>query len=360
MAGEIKSLEIFGAGTWTPGNSKVPVVVTETDLDHIAEAFTALQGTNIVKPHLKLGHDDAQKWFGQRNGIPTLGWIDRVWRQGSKLMADISNVPDALISMIKERRYHNVSAEVYPPGVIEHGGRTFGHVLSAVAVLGTEMPAVQDLAGLASALFANQFSAAEAVGATVAFTPSQGREPAMFTQEQVDALISAAVAKAVTEKATEFSGKVADAKTELAAAVSRAEVAEAKLTTLSHDFAKREAEALVNAAIHSGKLLPRQKDMALAFMSTPNLMVKFGGAEKSAAELFGEFINSFGAQVDLKEKGSGKHGQDKPGEFATAAQELAAAIEEVRAGDPKLEYMAARNAVFAKDPDLKGRYAAGE
>src|SRR5690606_30682287 len=91
-----------------------------------------------------------------------------------------------------------------PPGQVEHNGKKFGHVLYAVAVLGTEMPAVSDLAGLAAALYSQQFS-------TTALTPitfTQGNQSAMFTQEQVDALIDAAVKKAVDATKGEFTAKV--------------------------------------------------------------------------------------------------------------------------------------------------------
>src|SRR5688572_19598529 len=109
MAGTIQRLEIFGAGTHNAVTGKV--TITENDLDNIVTAFDAFKGTNLVRPHLKLGHTDAQKWFGQKDGIPALGWIDKVWREGRNLLADIRDVPDALIDMFRQGRYHNVSAE---------------------------------------------------------------------------------------------------------------------------------------------------------------------------------------------------------------------------------------------------------
>lgn len=353
MAGTIRNLEIFGAGTWNASTGKV--TITEGNLDEIVSSFSALQGTNIVKPHLKLGHNDAQKWFGQKDGVPTLGWIDRVWRHGKKLLADVSNVPDALIEMIKAGRFHNVSAELFPPGAIEKDGTKFGHVLSAVAVLGTEMPAVKDLAGLASALFAEQFSSSSAAKPIAV----NYQETSMFTQEQVDSLISAAVQKAVGDTSAKFSDQVKDLSAQITVLTSRAETAEGALIKAQDDAANADAIRIVDDAIKAGKLLPKQKDFALAFMTGIKGPVKFGTGEKTPAKLFQEFLEASGSQVDTKERGNG-NGGNEVGKFASPAQEVDHKVGQVRAKDSKISYSDAMQAVFAADPDLKDRYAAAQ
>lgn len=361
MAGEIKRLEIFAAGSWKPGNGKAAWTVSESDLDSIVGAFSDLSGTNIVKPHLKLGHAEAQKWFGQKVGVPTLGWVDRVWREGAKLFADISNVPDALLAMIKGKQYHNVSAEIYPPGVIEHNGKTFGHVLSAIALLGAEMPAVKDLAGLAAALYNEAPPSPEK--APVTYT--QGNNIAMFTQEQLDALIEAERHKVRTAVTGEFTAQVADLTTQVAAQTNRAVAAETKLSAQAAAFAEQEGTNLIDAAIKAGKLLPAQRDGALAFMKNMSSVGKFGDGGEPASVQFAKFLGTFGAQVPLGEKGSGKHSQDKgqdAGTFATAAQEVDSRVQEKLKADPtkKLTYSDAMADVLAADDDLKQRYGKGE
>jgi hypothetical protein len=356
MPGVINRLEIFGAGTWTPSNGQ-KVTVTENDLDEMVASFHQLGGTNIVKPHLKLGHTDAQKWFGQKVGVPTLGWITRVWREGKKLFADIMDVPDALLEMIKQGRYHNVSAEVYGPGQIEHEGKKFGHVLSAVAILGTEMPAVKDLAGLASALYAHEFSS----GPVTPTTFTRGNGAAMFTQEQVDSLIAAAVTKAVSEATNVRSKEFSDLQAQVETLTKRAEGAEGKLTAQAADFAQKEAAAMVDGAIKAGKLLPKHRDMALAFATNMKGTMNFGGAEKSASELFAEFIGSLGPQVDQKERGSGKENSRGPTSFATAGHEVDhLAKEAVAASGGKVGYADAIKQVLDGNADLAARYAKGE
>jgi hypothetical protein len=355
MPGTINRLEIFAAGTWSPATGG-KMTITEAALDEMAAHFTELNGSNIVKPHLKLGHGDAQKWFGQGTGIPTLGWVDRVWREGSKLFADISNVPEALLEMIRLKRYHNVSIEMFTPGQIEFGGKKLGHVLSAIALLGTEMPAVKDLAGLANALFATPFSS-EVAAKPIEFT-AERNHPAMFTQEQVDSLIAAAVSKAVTDATAKFAADNASHAAELQVMTARAETAERTLATNAAEFAQREAVTTVDQAIKDGKLLPAQKDMALAFMSSVSGKVSFGGTEKPAKALFAEFLASFGKQVNLGEQGDGH----QPKDFANAAAEVDHLVRKRISADKsgKTDYATAFDAVRSENPTLMSRYAAGE
>lgn len=356
MAGTLKSLEIFAAGTWKPGNAKgKSVTVTEEHLDEMVESFNALKTTNIVKPHLKLGHDDAQKWFGQRNGVPTLGWIEKVWRQGNKLFADIGGIPDAVIDLIKQGRYHNVSAEIYSPGAVEHNGQKFGHVLSAVALLGAEMPAVKTLSGLAKALFQEQPLAYSDDVKPIIYTSQQ--EKAVFTQEQVDSLVDAAVQKAKEDIKGEFSAKVEELEAKVGDLTKRAEKAEQDASKYQEMAAYAEAEGIVDKAISEGKLLPKQKDAAMAFCKA-TAPLKFAEGEKSVAQLFQDFIGMAKPQIDVKEKANSS-GEERT-QFATVYQEVDYLVKEYQnknGGQKSVKYEDALTAVLNADAELKARYA---
>ncbi len=356
MPGTINRLEIFSAGTWQPGNGS-ELTFHESDLDQMVENFAALNGTNIVRPHLKLGHTEAQKWFGQSVGVPTLGWIDRVWREGKKLLADVSNVPNALLDMIRGHHYHNVSAEIFPSGAIEHEGKKFGPVLSAVALLGTEMPAVKDLAGLASALYADQFTA-KTSAAPIIF--NQEAPKGMFTQEQVDSLIAAAVSKAVGETKATYSEQLSSYTAQITTLTARAETAETRLSEQAATFAAAEMENLVNQSIKDGKLLPKQKDTVLGFAKSLTGTMNFGGGEKPAIDAFKEFLASFSTQVDTKERGSGRNNQQQAGAFASAAAELdSLANTAVQESAGKVNYGAAVRNILRENVELADRYAKG-
>jgi hypothetical protein len=351
MMASISNLEIFGAGTHNAQTGKV--IITEQDLDGIVEAFNALSGSNLVRPHLKLGHTDAQKWFGQKDGIPALGWIEKVWRVGSKLLANVKDVPSALIDLISQGRYHNVSAEVYMDAEIEYEGKKFNRVLSAVSLLGVEMPAVKDLAGLASALFQtgpiHQFSASKP-------TDMEKEAIGMFTQEQVESLVNAAVTKAVDEATQKFSAEVDDLKAKLEVSDKSREASAKELDAVKASAAQAEAKALVDGAIKDGKLLPKQREFALAFLGQKDNKLKFGDGEKSSAALFKDFLEAQGTVSDLTEKGSGKN---KKVEFSNAADEVDVKAKELLSADTtgKLTYQGAFNKVLTLDSDLKQRWA---
>ena len=343
----ISNLEIFGAGTHNASTGKV--TITEADLDAMVSAFNELPRT-IVKPHLKLGHTDAQKWFGQKDGIPSLGWIEKVWRVGTKLLANIADVPSALIDLIRQGRYHNVSAEVYQD--IDVDGKKYPAVLSAVSLLGVEMPAVKDLAGLASSLFTtgqiHQFSAKEPVELTM--------ETFMFTQEQVDSLIAAAVAKVTGEVKVEFEAKIEDLTAKVEVLEKAKNASEMELETVKAAAAQSEAIALVDAAIKEGKLLPKQRDFAVAALGAKDTKIKFGKDEKSMSLMFKEFMDSMGKVIDTSEQGSGKN---KKVEYSNAADEVHQKALGLVAADStgKLAYAAAFQKVLIAEPELKQQYA---
>lgn len=130
----INGVEIFSAGTW---NGKEHTIA---DLYAMCDSFSALKPGWI--PSLKLGHDDSQK-VAKSSGLPSVGWVDRVYVLGDKLMADFENIPDKVFQLIKKKAYRKVSCEIYYG--IKFGESTFSHVLGAVAFLGAELPGVMNL-----------------------------------------------------------------------------------------------------------------------------------------------------------------------------------------------------------------------
>jgi hypothetical protein len=366
----ISNLEIFSVGTHNASTGTI--VVEDGDLDQIVNAFTFLQNSNVVRPHLKLGHQEAQRFFGQTKGIPSLGWITRLWKSGGKLLADISDVPTVLIDLIKDKRFHNVSAEIiWGKDAVEHQGQKFSRVLSAVALLGVEMPAVKDLAGLANALMESGEPLPEFNNTVTNFQLAEGdiimpdkkgsdkNDIAMFSQEQLDQLVEASNAKVVADVEAQFTAKLEDSAKELQVMEDRAKQAESEISAIKTEFADKEATTIVDAAIKDGKLLPKQRDFALAALNASDTKVKFGedGEEKTMPEMFKEFLDAQGKVIDLSEQGSGKN---KRVEFSTAAEEVDYKVKEViqaTSGKDKLEYAAAMDQVLAEDDDLRLRYS---
>lgn len=123
----LEGIEIFAAGKHNGDE------YTEADLDAMVEAFGALD----FRPPLKAGH------VKDTPGMPALGWIDNLRREGSKLVADFIDMPDLVFNAIKDKLYNTVSAEVY--WNFERAGKKFHRALKAVALLGADIPAVANL-----------------------------------------------------------------------------------------------------------------------------------------------------------------------------------------------------------------------
>lgn len=140
----IPGIEIFAVGTWNGDKW------TEADLDQMVNNFQKTQ--KFLKPFLKLGHDEGQK-LAQNDGLPSLGTVDNLRRIGNKLVADFKNVPSKIFDLIKRKAYSRVSSEIFIN--LKIMGEKFGKTLKAVALLGGDTPAVQNLADI-MALYAEK------------------------------------------------------------------------------------------------------------------------------------------------------------------------------------------------------------
>jgi hypothetical protein len=145
-------MEVFAEGTWNG------VAYTKKDLDDMVKAFTALKGK--VDPPLKLGHADQQKFWPQKDGAPALGWVKELKHVGQKLVAVFTSVPKVIADLIQKGAYRKRSAEIYHDFKAPDK-KTYSRVLKAVALLGTDMPAVQTLDDIV-ALYAQEHGEGEA------------------------------------------------------------------------------------------------------------------------------------------------------------------------------------------------------
>ena len=124
---DLRGIEVFASGVHN-GDT-----YTEQDLDDIVAAARELDFT----PPLKAGHSEDKK------GMPALGWARNLRREGAKLLADFTDMPQLVYDAIKDKRYNTVSSEVY--WNLTRWAKTFRRALKAVALLGAEIPAVAGL-----------------------------------------------------------------------------------------------------------------------------------------------------------------------------------------------------------------------
>jgi hypothetical protein len=141
---ELKDFPFFKTGTH---NGKT---YSEIDLDRIVSNFYSLQPQ--VRPVLKLGHG-GQK-FLKDEGYPAAGWIDKIKKVGHVLYADVKNIPKRIYDLLKGKAYQRPSAEIYTD-FQDDKGQKYGLTLSAIALLGADIPAIKSLPDI-EALFNNE------------------------------------------------------------------------------------------------------------------------------------------------------------------------------------------------------------
>ncbi|MDZ4342343.1 MAG: hypothetical protein U1E51_07885 [Candidatus Binatia bacterium] len=132
----IKGVEIFATGTHNGDQ------YTQQDLDDMVAAFSSLD----FRPAIKVGHTKDSP------GSPAYGWVTNLKRVGEKLYADFESMHDSVVEAIRAKAYDRVSSEIYFN--LKRGAKTFRRALKAVALLGSEVPAVANLIPLHKMEFA--------------------------------------------------------------------------------------------------------------------------------------------------------------------------------------------------------------
>jgi hypothetical protein len=127
----LEGVEIFSEGIWNGDE------YTKKDLNSMVENFDETG----FQPPLKLGHNEEQPEM--LDGAPALGYVDKIYIDGKKLLANFVNLPKKVYEAIKRGNYKRVSSEIY--WNYKSDGKSLDRVLKAVALLGSEIPAVTNL-----------------------------------------------------------------------------------------------------------------------------------------------------------------------------------------------------------------------
>lgn len=144
---KIEGVEIFAKGTWTDSQGR-QMTFTDEDLDQMITNFDKVGAK--VRPFLKIGHQARSGYTDAQNQEGTgeeaaLGWVTRLWREGDKILADVSNVPRRLVQLAQAGAFPRVSSEITKVKDLAEGW-----ILRAVALLGQSPPAIDTLEGLAN------------------------------------------------------------------------------------------------------------------------------------------------------------------------------------------------------------------
>jgi phage I-like protein len=316
----IDSVPILRVGEGFPGTGCPPggCKFTIEHLDEVVEAYWATK--EALEPPIKLGHDENQALL-QEDGFPAAGWVSNLRRLGDRLLADLVNVPKQVADLIAAGAYHTVSAELLLN--YDLNGQKFPKILSGLALLGADLPAIDSLGGITALYQKLQLTAAE--GATIVLndinskpTVKPGEEPesvhkeddmddtairqALGLDEEAD--IVAAINGLRGQVATLTQTIQSDAPEKGEVAQLRTNLSEAQEVILRLDNEKNrenlelrqklhnlEAEARVEKAISAGRVTPALRPYALQF------------ALNNSDEEFGKMLKNL-PRVDLSERGS--------------------------------------------------------
>lgn len=335
--GNTLDAEIFAVGTW----NKVWKFSLK-DLKDIAANFSALSENHKVP--LKLGHNDQQPFT---DGQPALGWVTKVWVEGEKLMARFENVPNVIKQAFSQKMYRHVSVELDID--VEHKGKKYKYVLSAVALLGADTPAVNTLADLSTYLDGGERLAASrrevfsAVSGSREVSTEGDKE---MTEEQMNT----AIAKAVADQTAQF------AKTSEESAKVKAENEALKASLLKRDGEDKAAKvkmhresltAKLEQAVKNKVFTPAQRESAIKFMKMNEDSVL-----DLTADTVDEYIKINGGKVRMSNEQGHQTQQQSSGTSQDAGAELTAIAKKLQAENAHLTFATARNRAMEGNPEL--------
>ena len=318
--------EIFAVGLWNG------MEFTTGDLKMISNAFHTLKENHHVP--LKLGHNEDQPFS---DGQPALGWVDDVFVQGDKLIAKFVGVPEVVKNAIDAGLYRHVSIELDMS--VEHGGQMFPLVLSGVALLGADIPAVNNLEDL-SALMSRDDVHGERRASFTSIS-NQTRIQEMNEIERLKAEVDAGKAVIVTLTTDKTTAEAKALEFEAKDVNRQATDKKAKFTA--------EQKTLIvplDEMVKAEKISPAQRDtlMAEAVDDTSLATVKFTVARLS------EIVGDGEKTLPKDEKGKVKPTEKGDDDEKDITKVMLDRVQVLRAENPSMNFTQASNMVFAAHP----------
>ena len=146
----VENVELVSTGTWDASTGEV--TIQEADLHSM---INAALDEDMRDPVLKIGHKDG-RFATNNDGNPALGWVRNLRVEpnkngGKTLMGDYVSVPRSLADLIVGKPdtpapYRSRSVEIIWDVKNLKTGAKHPAVLTAVALLGEDLPAIQGLA----------------------------------------------------------------------------------------------------------------------------------------------------------------------------------------------------------------------
>lgn len=283
---DLKGIEIFAAGEWNGDKYSVE------DIDEIVSSFAETK--DFLKPYIKLGHNRDQRLL-KEDGLPAGGWIERLYRDGSKLIADIKSMPRKLADIVERGGYRRVSSEIFFN--IKVMGKVYKKALKAVALLGGDTPAVHNLKDILS-LYAEGGEAAAFTGESESKRYEIDFSAASMEDKAMEKELNEARAKvaALTAENGELKARADKAEKQFTDAEARIKVLESDKAEFALKARKESITAKLDKAVADKKITPAQKPLLETLLMeakfTEEKKFKVGEKEYSTVDdLVFEFAN---------------------------------------------------------------------
>lgn len=245
--------EIFATGKWNG------LTFNQQDLDTIVAAFESLR--EVHKVPLKFGHNDEQP---MTDGQPALGWVEKIWTEAGKLFAHFTDVPEVVYDAVKSKRYRHVSVEL-DMGV-EHKGNHYPWVLSGVALLGADIPAVNTINDLTTYMGREELSFSK----RVAFSAIQGTvtktKEAVMADEKLEAQVRALQAQVdqLTEQNKVFAREKVELESQVTEFKAKEELNAKKAEKAKFAQARTDLEGRLEELVKADVITPAQREKFMA------------------------------------------------------------------------------------------------
>lgn len=185
----ITGVEVMRVGTWQ--GQGCPAGGCKITSEHLADMVKAHKATSDkLQIPVKLGHNKEQP-LTKADGLPSAGWVHNLRLRGETLVADFKEVPGKIADLIRAGAYKQRSAELRENMAID--GTKYPHVLTAVALLGSQIPAVDSLDDIKATYGRAEldFLDEEGAGYSVFAAGDDDAKPDEFEPAQIDSMIDA-------------------------------------------------------------------------------------------------------------------------------------------------------------------------
>lgn len=240
----LKGIEILAVGEW-PASERLKM--TEESLDGIVSAFQTLNMAGRVP--LKLGHEGPDQREDPASQY-AMGWVQSIYRSGKTLLADF-DVPMRVYNAIKEKMLKFVSVELLKD--VQSGNRQIPYVLDAVALLGSDQPAVGVLKEMQASIAARR-------------TPLRAGSRVMLTRgnrvdsKEVKKMDEVEIKRLITASVQPLQDQLKIATDALSAANKAREEAEKATKEQAVTFKRSQVDQLFNTAIEAKTLEPAKRE----------------------------------------------------------------------------------------------------